>query len=679
MKFFLNFIFFLTISIFLLFPFIPQGLVVFNLKLLILTLVVFLLLLHALINLVVAKKLVLTATLFDRPLFFLLIAFLLSTLFSNNMVFSFLSPTGGLTILVLVFWYYFLSGLMVSQKEKILKILIFSATIFSLFSLALSFLPSVIKLLPFKLPDLTNFSFAKQNLLVQTTFNSAYEPLSFLLPPALISGFYLFNFFKQKARFSKSVFLLIFSFLLLSGTVINLLPLPLRYNYSHSQVVILPHQFAYQVAIDTLKNPKEAILGFGPGNYNIALNLNRPAGLNIVENGKFSGLRFGSSSNLPFQLITETGILGILAWAALLWAVFKQTLLSLRGATTSLSSRSDEALLGFWTTILLSLLFPPSLTLWFYLFTFLAFLVSHSGGVKAKTWDFSVLGKGVWVIPGSLVFLISLTVYLAGRAYLADFYFQKSLQATAKNDKVVNVFSLQNRAINLNPYLPQYHQALSQTLLFWANAIPAQAQNQQLSDQDRQTISTLLQQSISQAQMAISLSPRNAFYWENLGLIYRGLIPVVNAADSWAVSSLSQSVLFDSNNPNTRFLLAGVFLQMQRFDEARQQLEITTALSPNFANGFYNLSFAQKNLKLYPQALASLNQAILLLPADSANIATVQKEKEELELLAKEATSTAWPKSPAAPVSPVSSSSAEAITPKLNLPQTASMPAHFKP
>jgi hypothetical protein len=134
--------------------------------------------------------------------------------------------------------------------------------------------------------------------------------------------------------------------------------------------VFLPLKEGYQIALETLKDPKRALVGFGPESFNVAYNRLRPPTLNLT---KFWNIRFTNSSNELFEIVTTTGVIGLLAWIALAGAAVKT-------AKSSGSSTEAKVLkVATITNLFLFLLLPAT-----YVHLFTLFMLITLWGIQLK-------------------------------------------------------------------------------------------------------------------------------------------------------------------------------------------------------------------------------------------------------------------------------------------------------
>ena len=90
---------------------------------------------------------------------------------------------------------------------------------------------------------------------------------------------------------------------------------------------------------------------------------------------------------------------------------------------------------------------------------------------------------------------------------------------------VVGTYNWQIKAITANPYSAEYRRIYSQTNLVLATGIIG---NKEITDEQKQKVGVLIQQSAREGKAAIALDTANAKYWTNLAAIYRQLIGSVD-------------------------------------------------------------------------------------------------------------------------------------------------------
>jgi len=365
------------------------------------------------------------------------------------------------------------------------------------------------------------------------------------------------------------------------------------------------------------------------------------------------------SGNYYLHLLTTVGILGLLSFGYLVWKIIK--------------TRPSLSIIHYPLSIIFILLLflPANFLLLFILFVLLALLAlqlpakEHSESSKIVPWAI--------FIPTILVVIIGL--YLVGRTYAAEIYFKKSLNASMKNDGT-SVYNNQVKAIALNPYNDVYRIAYSQTNLALANSLAANPPAGGLSDQDRQNITSLVQQAIREAKFAVSLNKNKIINWENLGQIYRQLVNFAQGADQWTIASFRQAANLDPANPNLKLNIGGIYYSLGDYDEAIRWFQQSIDIKPNFANGYYNLAAAYREKGDFKKAHEAMQITLNLVPSNSEDYNKARTELDDLakKIPVKEATQAATVKSqpeerPEAPLIEPQPYPSPVIKPPIELPE----------
>lgn len=356
---------------------------------------------------------------------------------------------------------------------------------------------------------------------------------------------------------------------------------------------------SWAVSVDTLKsNP---ILGIGPGNYIESFNKFKPLEFNLTKNWN---IRFPISSSQLLTLLTETGILGLFSYIALLFLLFRKINLE--------KPEYFSVLIIVVFTVFIS--FSPSLL------PILFILFSISSPYKKREIPLSPL----LLINLPFLVIIVLSSYFASKVITSEYRFNQALQAI-KEQKIEPAFKLLNQAITINPKIDRYHLVASSINLAVAQSI---SKNENLSEEDKNLIIQLVQQGILEAKAATSLNPKRAGNWENLGNVYVGIIPFAKGADQFALAAYSQAIFLDPINPNLRIALGGVYYSQKNFDEAIKAFELATIAKPDLPNAHYNLAIAYKDNNQPKKSKTEIEKVLSLLDRNSQDY---QKALDELK------------------------------------------------
>jgi tetratricopeptide (TPR) repeat protein len=245
-------------------------------------------------------------------------------------------------------------------------------------------------------------------------------------------------------------------------------------------------------------------------------------------------------------------------------------------------------------------------------------------GIRAATVDnkqfdlFPVILFVVYVVAAVAVLYNTVTMVAA------DWYHRKAL-VTASSNGAQTYADLQ-KAESLNPYVDLYRVDMSQTNFVLANAIASRAKpaangkGLSLSDQDKQTIQTLLAQSINEARASVILNPRSARDWELVASIYQNISGVAQNALAFSLSAYGQAIQLDPLNPTLRLNVGGIYYMTKNYDNAIRFYTDAANLKPDYGNAYYNLSIAYRDKGDITDALAVANQTVVLLQDNKTSV-----------------------------------------------------------
>lgn len=398
--------------------------------------------------------------------------------------------------------------------------------------------------------------------------------------------------------------------------------------------------------------------GTGPSTYLFDFTSYKPLEYNSTKNWN---LRFDSSFNEYLQVLATLGGIGLLALISLTALFISSAWSSIvsrqADSTTSISHqllKKALAVSGVVFFVILTL-HASTLVLWvvglFVLALFMVFNMSDSETSLDASTDFKrVISQitsfdsttqtiRVEALP-SVLLVISLgavlfTFFFAGKFAVADNHHRKALNAISQNQGVVAYNELV-AAEKLNPINDLYRTDLAQTNFALANAIvtakgPTQDNPQgNLTDQDKQNIQVLLQQSINEGRVATTLNPRSAQNWEILGLLYRQIAGVAQNALAFSLDSYGRAIFADPLNPQLRLNVGGVYYAIKNYDLAIRFFTDSINLKPDFANGYYNLSVALRDKGDLNTAQAAVEKALTLLDKNSQDYQTATNYLNDL-------------------------------------------------
>lgn len=552
------------------------------------------------LKLLVEKKMDFAASSFDVPFLLLVTGYVLSSVFTNtNKMGAFFFPgTTSLVIGALVL-YFLINSLNFTQKNFLKIILFVSAIVVSLVSIL-----SISGVLTAN--SNTAGFFVGKNLSLPGGNIPEIIFLGTILPICI--GLIL-----SAKEFAQKVFIA-------TGTVIVVLALAL------SIISILPgkpdslalptFRDSFSIALDTIK--ESPLFGAGVGNYISAFNRFRPISYNATS---FWQVRFETASNFYLTLITETGLIGLFGLILVLINIFS---LSKKLKLGSHHTFKEGSLLSLLVLTFLLLLLPASPTIIVLFFI----LVSMSANTrKSEVKIPQTLPAVPYVIAIPIFGLVAGLYFFSYKAVYAEYVFKNALVSLNKGD-AKPTYDQMRKAIGLNPYVDRYHGAYAQINMAIAQSL---SQGKDISDSDKKTIATLIQQAIREGKNTVLLNPTRSGNWELLGKIYQAIIPYASGSDQFALQSYSQAIALDPINPNLRITFGGLYYSLGQYDSAVDTFKLAVAAKPDLANAHYNLSAAYREKKEYDNAIAEMEAVLSLVQKDSQDYKTAQTELDNLK------------------------------------------------
>jgi tetratricopeptide (TPR) repeat protein len=552
------------------------------------------------------RRISVTFTFLDLPVFFVAFVTLLSSLLKAPNSQMALAGEGGVILLLTVFYFVLTNGLTgKGQKRRV--------------ELVLASLGSGLVLSVFTVLQVFGLGarLFKGTFLASTTFSPTGSLLStfIFLIIVLASGVgLLLRGEKSGQRATAGVL----AGINLAGAVVAGYGL---FWVFKSQALFLPLKASWHVAIESFR--EAPLLGVGPGRFLVAFTRFRPLFLNQTS---FWQLRFLNSGTYFFQVLTTTGFLGILGW---LWLVF----LALNGvAKRSLWSKESlfwSPLLAVGASVILEVLLPFQFVVLFAAYFFLGILASGRGrrysfnlGSLPTNLDFAGRFVLILVLVG-----VGAGSWWIGRVYLSDYFFQRSLEAWQRNQGV-EAYNFQQRAIGKFPYSADLRIAYSRTNLALASALASQ---ENLVSQDQNNLVRLVQQAVREARSATLLDEEQILAWENLAQVYRNLINLAQGAESWAQTGLQAAIRLDPNNPRTYLGMGGLFYSLGSFDRAADYFRQAAVLKPDWSNAYFNWALALESQGNLAVAKLAYERTLALLPVESSDREPLREKIDALE------------------------------------------------
>lgn len=558
-------------------------------------------------------------SLFDIPMGALLLSFILSLSFSQSRIVSGLSPQTWTLIFLPVLYFAAVNNL---ETEKQVK------AILAAFLVSGGFLGYFIILKYFG-PNL---------FLAQWSQNRAFNPFGgipslsvYLLFVSVTSSIIAL---KQKGLIKTSFFLtaaLAFVALILVNPLTSQ-PLARVLNKTYPRPVVLDAKTSWDVAIETLKN--YPLTGAGFGLYDEMFTQFKRVAFN---QSPYWNIRFGQAFNQWVELLTLTGLFGLVAFSYLIGYLLK-VITSNSGVPASNTFITVSA--GLIILIAGTLLTTLNTPLWLLLALLASSLsILHLNRTRPLSGQefgneqvikkvINTKFKATIIFPVAAIAFSIFSFYTLGRFYRAEIYFQKAQEAVKEN-KATEAYEMMRTAITLNPRKDLYRTQYAQLNFNIASALTNKTDN--LTEKDRTDIQRLIQQALRDSILATEvLNPLNSTNWEIRGRIYSNIRGIVADADQWAVASHTQAMNLDPTNPNVRLALGGVYYAQGNFERATNLFAQAVQLKPDLPNAHYNLAWALRQLNKSQEALDEYNIMLSLLPANTDDYNKVKTEMDQL-------------------------------------------------
>lgn len=405
------------------------------------------------------------------------------------------------------------------------------------------------------------------------------------------------------------------------------------------QPFLLPLNANWSMAADTLKTVRSALFGFGPASFTEAYSVLRPVSINATRSWN---VLYEAGTNTPLTYLVTLGLVGFGAWFFLV----TKSIWLLRSSPAAARPAGLVAV----TSLILQFFVPLNIPLAVIQFVAIMFWLSSlraqehtmvsdltlklNATARHKEYGSSgILSYGAGLLSFGLVVIILWYAQLVFRAEVAFF---SSLKAFAANDGE-KTYLLQQQAIAINPYKDDYRTAYAQTNFAIAQALSAQAAETELSEEQKQVITQLLQQALEQARLATQLNPDSSNNWGMMAALYANLIGSIEQADQWAVASYVKAIETNPNNPLLRIQLGTIFYQAKNYDQAAQLFAQAIQLKPDLQSAYYNLAKTLDEGGNTDQAISAYQQLLTLIDPQSDEYTQVEKELSTVLEKAKKA------------------------------------------
>jgi len=420
--------------------------------------------------------------------------------------------------------------------------------------------------------------FAGLGLLILIDFWAAWVVLGLSMLILLLFAFWTHFYSKRVNVLLLPIFLILIS---ISGLFVDLraqIRNSFFSNFDLPKELILDYHTDLSLTLQALKNKDYLPFGSGIGTFVYDFSLFKPKEFN---QSRFWNIRFDKAPAHFLEMILTIGLLGLGAYLFLILVsliIFRLALKKRNSWRESHLKYSYEAWpvwLCWFALLIGQFVYLQNSVLSFLFWLFLALAIVSwrkliDLPIKKLSFSFKKWPEMSLVMNTILIVIVLLLFglfYFAGRFWWADVLYVKGIQAK----EIGQGIEWLEKAVSLNPYRNVYQMDLSQSYLLRAKneAIkPSQNQNIQLVAGD-------ISRAIAQAKRASELSPNWVRVWENLGLIYRDLVPIVKGADQWAINSFKKALELEPVNPVLKAEIGKIHLaRVNNLDKKKEKDKI---------------------------------------------------------------------------------------------------------
>lgn len=404
-----------------------------------------------------------------------------------------------------------------------------------------------------------------------------------------------------------------------------------------------PFSLSWYSALETLKSPKSAFIGVGVDNFDSLFTSVKTPAYNDTESWN---VNFALARSTVLHIWAESGLLGLLGILILGIYIIRE----INGLREHKDAAAPVYVAGGLYIGLMMFFMPPSFMVFFILFIYLAALAQQGMEHEYNPVKEHDLHSHMAVYMGIALVMIAgagSLGYYAGKAYAAEVYFKRSIDAIRSNDGQA-VYQNLKHAVDLQPRNERFRAQFAQVNLLLANNIARQAQGTDsgdkkaadLSEKDRQAIAQFIQQAIAEGKALVALNPQRSGNWNTLAVIYRNITNVAEGAQAWTIASYQEAIRRDANNPQLRLNLGGVYYGAQQYPQAIQNFQQAVVLKPSWANAHYNLAWGYYQNKQYAEATAVMKNVVQLVDKKSDDYKAAQENLSLFKDKADEATSS---------------------------------------
>lgn len=403
-------------------------------------------------------------------------------------------------------------------------------------------------------------------------------------------------------------FLLLIIFLVLGNFNFIQLNLPAE--------ISLSRKASFEIAKAAIReNP---ILGSGPSTFYYSFGKFKNPEFN---NSPLWNVRFDSASGVLFEIASDIGIFGAIAFVALILIVVSICFITL----IKTDKKEEQPILlslfaGFAALIIFTLLFALSGAVILLFALFAGLTIASAITIypeKFKVLNLSFRASAKYALALAAVFLcvsagVVILFTMGLKMYLADVYAMEAVKAETPENKIEKL----QKSIQLSPYSDNYYIEL-------ANNYMAITNQNVINNADPALIENNLSLAIESGKKATEISPNKAINNESLALIYENASFYVRGALEWSENYYKKLGELEpiSPIPSLRIALINIAKSNVETDEKEKTYYINEAIKKfdeaiakkdDLAAAYYGKAIANEKLSQNDQAIDHLKKAVII-------------------------------------------------------------------
>ncbi len=364
--------------------------------------------------------------------------------------------------------------------------------------------------------------------------------------------------------------------------------------------ILLRQGASYRLGLSSIKS--DPAFGSGLGNYMYSFAKNKPG--TFLENNPLWYLRMDRSGNHISEVMATGGIVGLIAWLALilgfLWLAMRK-----KGLLTN-NYLLLTVLTGFIALTVAQAVYYQNTVLAFSFFMMLAMgALLMKGDKKEREFDFKkfpevglVFSIIFWVVVVGVLFLI----FNLAQYYLADVNYRGYLESQGQSLEKLE------KATRLGDSRSTYHIALARGYL----AEFSKEVNK--PEPNTETVGNLVALAISEIRRATELSPNQVVAQEVSGVIYRDIQGLAQGAEEWAIKSFEAALELEPKNPALLTELGKLSVGQEDNTKAIELFDQAVGLKSDFIDANLQIAFIDEKEGRIEEAKTRLENLVIRNP-----------------------------------------------------------------